>query len=188
MESGKRETQNVNPTISSCKNAIIVIVFFVGTAGLTIAQSAKTTPCVAPEHHKFDFWVGDWDTFDIDKPNDVIARNHVSQILDGCVLLEDYNQNDGHHGESFTIYDASRGVWHQSWVTNRGELLIAEGKFHDDELVLSGTDQTQDGKGRQVRVTWKPVNGGVRETSVTSIDGGKTWQQWFDITFRPHKP
>jgi hypothetical protein len=33
-----------------------------------------------------------------------------------------------HKGQSFTIYDVARDVWHQTWVTNRGELLEIEGK------------------------------------------------------------
>ena len=152
------------------------------------AQPRKPAPCVAPEYHQFDFWVGDWDAFDRDNPHTVIARNHVSRILDGCVLLEDFAQNDGLHGQSFNVYDATRGLWHQSWVTNRGELLIIEGQLHEGEIVLSGKDHTSDGKERQVRATWKPETGGVRETATTSTDGGKTWQPWFDITFRPHKP
>jgi hypothetical protein len=32
------------------------------------------------------------------------------------------------------------------------------------------------------------MTGGVRETAVTSTDGGTTWQPWFDLVFRPHKP
>jgi hypothetical protein len=39
-----------------------------------------------------------------------------------------------------------------------------------------------------VRGTWKPADGGVRETAIVSTDAGKTWQPWFDLIFRPHKP
>jgi DICT domain-containing protein len=54
-------------------------------------------------------------------------------------------------------------------------------------MVLSGADRTDDGKERRVRGIWKPEDGGVRETAVTSTDGGKTWKPWFDLVFRPHK-
>jgi ketosteroid isomerase-like protein len=30
------------------------------------------------------------------------------------------------------------------------------------------------------------MSGGVRETAVTSTDGGKSWKPWFDLVFRPH--
>src|SRR5579863_5211998 len=91
------------------------------------AGSSKSAACAAPEYHQFDFWVGDWDAFDIDNPTAPVARTRVDRILDGCVLREDYQGRDGHQGQSFSIYDASRKVWHQSWVTNRGELLVIEG-------------------------------------------------------------
>ncbi len=149
-------------------------------------QSTKSTACAAPEYHQFDFWVGDWDAFEVDT-HAKSARNHVDSILDGCVIREDYEQNDGMHGESFSIYDASRKVWHQSWVTNRGGLLIIEGAWKDGQMTLEGADHPQPGVERRVRGIWKPQDNGVRETAVTSTDGGKTWKPWFDILFLPHK-
>lgn len=53
---------------------------------------------------------------------------------------------------------------------------------------LSGADRTAAGEERQVRGTWKPMTGGVREIGVASTDGGKTWQPWFDLMFRTHMP
>ena len=157
------------------------------TGALSSAESLKPTPCTAPEYRQLDFWIGDWDAFDIDNPTTKVARNQVDLILDGCVLRENYEGADGHHGQSFSIYDPSRKLWHQSWVTNRGELLIIEGKFEDGEMVLTGIDR-QTAAQPLVRGIWKPVSGGVRETAATSTDGGKTWKPWFDLIFRPHKP
>ena len=151
------------------------------------AQSSQPASCSAPEYHQFDFWAGDWDSFDFGAATKN-ARIRVDRILDGCVLREDYEGADGHKGQSFSLYDASRKVWHQSWVTNRGELLEIEGQFQDGQMVLSGSDLTQTGQKRQVRGVWKRVEGGVRETALTSLDGGKTWQPWFDLIFRPHTP
>jgi hypothetical protein len=151
------------------------------------AASAKPVTCVKPEYRQFDFWIGDWDAFDVDNPTTKVARTRVDLILDGCVLQENYEGADGHKGQSFSIYDASRKVWHQSWVTNRGQLLVIEGKFEAGEMVLSGVDHAAAGQ-PLVRGVWKPVNGAVRETAMTSTVGGKNWKPWFDLVFRPHKP
>jgi hypothetical protein len=165
-----------------------VVCVFMGIDGRTAdlvspPPPVKLTPCAATEYHQFDFWVGDWDAFDFDNPATKVARLKVDRILNGCVLREDYACADGHEGQSFSIYDSSRKVWHQSWVTNRGEMLVIEGKFQDGVMVLTGVDHA---KGEQlVRGTWKPVTGGVREIGVTSADGGKTWKPWFDLVFRP---
>ena len=172
------------------KISLAVVVFFatVEHPGLAFSEKpSKPAPCATPEYRQFDFWLGDWDAFDFDNPTTKVARTRVDLILDGCVLLENYEGADGHKGQSFSVYDSSRKVWHQSWVTNRGELLVIEGKFEAGEMVLSGVDRTAAGQ-PLVRGIWKPVNGGVREIAVTSSDGGKTWKPWFDLLFRPHKP
>jgi hypothetical protein len=146
--------------------------------------SQQAPPCAAPEYRQFDFWAGDWDAFEA-QSRVPVARLIVTRILDGCALLEDYQDANGHKGQSFSIYDSFRKVWHQTWVTNRGELLVIEGRFESGELTLSGPDPSKGPQGR-VRGVWKPVEGGVREIGVTSTDGGKTWNPWFDLSFRPH--
>ena len=151
-------------------------------------QHSKQAFCSGPEYRQFDFWLGDWDAFDAGKAQ-VVARVRVDRILDGCVLREDYERvNGGLHGQSFSLYDVSRKIWHQSWATNRGELLTLEGKLTDGEMVLAGAERAADGAERLVRGAWKPINGSVHETAVTSLDAGKTWQPWFGLVFRPHSP
>ena len=170
---------------------VVSVIALIAMGGKTAApdasaQSAKPAACLAPEYRQFDFWAGDWDAFDVADPSRAVARARVDRILGGCVLREDYESTDGMKGQSFTIYDASRKVWHQSWVTNGGRLLVIDGTFRDGKMTLSGKDRTAEGKERQVRGIWKSADGGVRETAVTSLDGGNTWQPWFDLMFRPH--
>ncbi len=150
------------------------------------ADSPKTAPCADSQHHQFDFWIGDWDVFDTDNPAKLVARVRVDRILDGCVLREDYQDTEGHKGQSFSIYDAAHKSWHQSWVTNRGQVLQLDGGLQAGDMALSATELTTDGKEKQIRGVWKPVADGVRETAVTSLDGGKHWESWFDLMFRPH--
>jgi hypothetical protein len=147
---------------------------------------AAQAPCSAAENRQFDFWVGDWDSYDIDKEAVPSARVHVDSILDGCALLEVYEGTNGVHGESFSIYDASRKVWHQTWVTNRGKLLTIEGRFETDRMVLAGATLGPEGQPATIRGTWKAEAGRVREWAETSTDSGKTWTKLFDLVFRPH--
>jgi len=154
----------------------------------SVASSpAVATSCSGPKYRQLDFWIGDWDVFDSDRLDRAVARAHISRILDGCVLLEDYAETNGVHGQSFNIYDASVGVWRQTWVTNRGQFLFLNGNATGTQMVFAGTDRTADSTERQVRGTWEPINDGVREFAVRSTDSGKTWVPWFDIVFRPHR-
>jgi ketosteroid isomerase-like protein len=169
---------------------IFILALFATIGGNTAAhtstqQFAKPTFCSGPEYRQFDFWLGDWDAFEAGKTA-VVARTRVDRILDGCVLRENYESANGLKGQSLSLYDASRGIWHQSWATNKGQLLTIEGRLEDGAMVLAGAERAADGAERLVRGTWKPISGGVRETAVTSLDAGKTWQPWFNLVFRPH--
>lgn len=72
--------------------------------GLLAALLAPTAApqCRSPEHRQFDFWVGDWDAYDLSDTAKAVARLQVTRIIDGCVLREVYAQQDGLNGESFS--------------------------------------------------------------------------------------
>lgn len=188
----------MNPINASLR---ITAVAAATTVMLAITASATSRPiappqttsqpaaCSAPEYHQLDFWIGDWDAYDVDAPKTPVARTRVDRLLNGCVLKENYQGVNGTEGQSFSIYDSTRKLWHQSWVTNRGKLLVIEGQLQNGEIVLSGTDNFT-ATHPVIRGTWKPdpAAGGVRETAVTSTDNGATWQPLFDLIFRPHDP
>lgn len=140
--------------------------------------------CATPEHRQLDFWIGDWDTFESDAPGSAsIARARVEPIAGGCALRERYEQNDGLIGDSILSYDPVRKHWQQTWVTNRGALMMIVGNFKDGALVLEGDVHLKDGSSALQRITWKTQGTGVRESAVVSRDGGKTWTPAFDVLF-----
>jgi hypothetical protein len=161
-------------------------------AGQAIANpAAATSPsphCSAAEYHQLDYWIGDWDTFEADAPGGASeARAHVEPIAQGCAIHELYEQNDGLIGDSILSYDPVRKQWQQTWVTNRGSIMVIHGTVKDGALVLEGEVHLKDGKSVMQRITWKPQDKGVRESAVLSKDGGKTWTPAFDVLFLKHK-
>ena len=159
-------------------------------AGLALpgVNAPRSSACTAPAYRQFDFFAGDWDTYDMATPDSVVARNHVMPMLDGCALREVYEQKDGLRGESFSTWDAARGVWHQSWVTNGGTVLLLDGGLRGDSMVLTATEHLPDGATSLLRGIWWPEGNAVREKADRSRDGGATWTPVFDIVFRPHRP
>jgi hypothetical protein len=143
--------------------------------------------CGTAEHHQFDFFEGDWDVYDFGVPDSVIARNKVTSMLGGCAVREVYVQRDGLEGESFSAFDAARQLWHQSWITNHGSILLLEGRLEGERMVLIATERDKKGDSSLVRGIWVPQRGSVRETAERSKDGGRTWEPLFDIVFRKHK-
>lgn len=170
--------------------ALLVLAVVVPKAAAQTGGAASGR-CPGAEHRRLDFWSGDWDVQEVGGGGKPVARARIDIILGGCALRETYEQNDGLAGQSFTSYDASRRLWHQTWVTNRGSLLLIDGAFQSDTLTLQGPRLAEDGRPEIVRGVWKPEGDGVRETAHTSTDGGATWKPLFDIRFRrraPEKP
>jgi hypothetical protein len=126
-------------------------------------QQPQQQPCSAPEHRQFDFWVGTWE---VTTPNGQKAgTNTIQMAMNGCA-----------------IYDASRGVWHQSWVDTTGLLLLLEGGFADGAMVLEGETTGPDGTVTRQRITWSIVDGDpnkVRQIWESQPDGGE-WTVAFD--------
>src|SRR5260370_42304338 len=46
------------------------------------ADDPPRAPCAAPAYHQFDFWLGDWDVFEVGSPTKV-AHARGDSILDG---------------------------------------------------------------------------------------------------------
>jgi hypothetical protein len=163
-----------------------VLAALVVETGTLVAAEPKA--CSAPEYRQFDFWAGDWDVYEAADRSKPVARVRVDSILDGCVLREVYEGTNGLVGQSFSIYDGSRRLWHQTWVTNRGQLVSLEGRFEEGRMTLQGAvhgpSPRSGGTDEIWRGIWIPEGGGVRETAQASTDGGATWKPLFDLFFR----
>lgn len=166
--------------------AVTLVSIALLVSGIVAFAAKPAGPCAAPEYKQFDFFAGDWDTYDVADSTKIIARNHVTPMLEGCALREQYAQNDGMQGESFSAYDAGRHAWHQSWITNHGSMLLLDGGLVDGRMVFTATDHARDGSSSLLRVVWWPKHSAVHERAERSTDGGANWAPVFDIVFRPH--
>jgi hypothetical protein len=168
--------------------AALALAGVAGTLHATRGAAAPAAACGDASYRQLDFWLGDWDVFDLGGEA-AVARAHIARILDGCVVHELYESADvgGTRGESFSIFDRSRGVWHQTWVTARGALLQIEGTARAGRVELAGSYLDAQRQRVQIRAAWWPATEGVREQAETSRDGGHSWKPEFDLVFRPHR-
>ena len=148
---------------------------------LASAQSyaAKAGPCDTAAHRAFDFWLGNWQ---VHTPDGKLAGHNLVESRDGgCVVHEQYTSaSSKYRGESLNIYDATRKVWHQTWVDNSGLLLVLEGGIRGGKMVMQGTTTGTDGAITKQRITWTPnKDGSVRQLWETSDKPGK-WTTVFD--------
>jgi hypothetical protein len=154
-------------------------------ASFAAAQPTTPTPCAAPEHRQFDFWLGEWE---VRGPAGKIAGlNRISRVFSGCVLHEQYDTGRGYSGASFNIYDAGRKKWHQTWVDTTGALLQLDGGLIDGRMILEGEAVTAAGAKTKHRITWTPnPDGSVRQLWESTNPTGD-WGVVFDgrYTKRP---
>ncbi len=147
----------------------------------TPSAPPKPPDCKGELNRQFDFWVGDWS---VTVGGQVAGENRIDLILDGCALLENWTGKGGMTGKSLNFYDARRGMWHQTWIDNRGGALHLDGKFADGKMVLEGQHTDAKGKTLKHRITWTPIPaGGLRQVWETSEDGA-TWSVAFDGLYK----
>ena len=138
--------------------------------------------CTSPEHHQFDFWIGDWEVRD--RNGEIAGHNSISRTVGGCALLERWRGREGLVGMSINAWSTERKVWHQTWVDSAGTLLLLEGGLRDGVMVLEGTTVDPEAIGGLLRhrISWSVTNGTsdrLRQHWETCRDG-KQWESAFD--------
>lgn len=141
------------------------------------AFQTHASACESEEYRQFDFWLGTWE---VSNPqNDQISKSKISLINDGCTLLEEYSTSSGYKGKSLNSFNSATKLWHQTWMDNTGLVLILNGQFDGQSMILSHHAIKSSAVLNQI--TWTPnVHGTVRQHWQTSKDNGKTWQTAFD--------
>lgn len=149
----------------------------IGTCVAGFAGGASAA-CDAPGYREFDFWLGEWE---VHTPDGKLAGiNRIERGYDGCVLHERYKSSRAYSGESLNIYDASRKVWHQTWVDNTGTLLVLEGGLRDGRMVLESVADAAGAQPARHRITWTAnADGSVRQLW-ESTDAQGQWSTAFD--------
>lgn len=147
---------------------------------------SQETPCncCTEKHQQFDFWVGDWETFN---PNgDLAGTNKIDKIQDKCILRENWTSAKGNYtGTSYNFYNVQTKQWEQLWVDNQGQSLHLKGKRVGNQMILM-SDVSKDAKGNDIynKVTWtKNDDGTVRQLWETSSNK-KEWKIVFDGLYK----
>jgi len=135
-----------------------------------------------------DFWVGDWEVFLASGPKD--GDNHITKLLEGHALLENWAELDGHEGKSWFYYYRPENRWKQVWVTDGGgvkeKAQIADAPA--GSVRFRGEIPLKDGRKLLDQTTLTPLpDGRARQIIERSRDGGATWQTVYDA-FYVRKP
>ena len=135
---------------------------------------------------ELDFWLGDWDlTWEGGH-----GTNRLSRILRDRVILEEFEEAaesggaDALHGRSWSVFDADRGLWRQTWVDDQGGYLDLVGGRADGCFAFERAAPERGERARQRMVFRNVTADAFRWTWESSPDDGATWVVRWAIDYR----
>lgn len=162
-----------------------------------LALSAQTQPvppappappppaCTAPEHRRFDFWVGRWDVYPTGT-RQLIARSLIERLYAGCAIRENWMPLQGPGGGSLNAWRPAERRWRQTWTDGGNAWVEFTGGIEGNAMVLIAPVRLPDGTQALSRMTFtRGENGSVRQAGARSTDNGATWTPQFDFTYVP---
>ena len=155
------------------------------------SEQAQPSACASAKYSELDFWLGEWDARGANASADRPPNSSViTKVHGGCVILETWT-SPNYTGQSFNIYDRTRGQWHQTWVDSGGGLQEFWGGLKGGNMVYEGTAAPSKGQtvGERTRMTFfNLAPGKVRQLVERSADRGKTWKVQYDFAYTRKAP
>jgi hypothetical protein len=119
---------------------------------------------------------------------DAIMKVHSRPLFGRCALEERWEAlKDGRvlfNAKVLRAYDASTQRWSVYYVDNQLNSQVYEGRREAAQWRFFRTRLDQ-GVPIQVRLTWRPTQGGYEQLIERSRDGGATWTLGAFVTYRP---
>jgi hypothetical protein len=133
---------------------------------------------------ELDFWVGQWDV----SWDGGGGTNRLEWILGGHVLHERFEGADlggsgALHGESWSVFDADRSRWRQTWVDDQGGYLDLVGDRVDGSFAFVRTAPERGPRARQ-RMVFRDVTPDSLRWTWEASDDGATWSLRWQIDYR----
>jgi hypothetical protein len=181
--------------IAAASSAMPAQVTPTSTASQTATQSSITPargpiPCAnAPERHRFDFWIGEWDvTTSAKKDGSKGGSSVIQSVSGGCALLENWTSIKGGQGKSLNAFNPLVHEWQQYWIGQDGNVTeFRTSRF--DGTSLSFLTDSGPGPNLIGRLTFTPIDSDlVRQHYESSGDSGKTWTTVYDLYYHRKRP
>ena len=85
MQLGPSESIPVSARRTSAAIALAVVAVL--SSRRSWPADSASAPCDSPQHHQFDFWVGDWQVFDA-RTNQLVGFDRVEKHSRGCIVQQ----------------------------------------------------------------------------------------------------
>jgi hypothetical protein len=156
---------------------------------VTLGQ-ADAVPSCEKSPQPLAFWLGHWDVLVDGKLG---GRNYVERALDGCAVIEHWDDVSGSKGLSLFYFEPRTAQWKQVWVTDHA---LAPGGLKEKAMIFAAPDRVRFQGTIWVkpdrivldRTTLRKLNEDeVSQIIEHSVDGGSSWTTSFDAIYRRAK-
>jgi hypothetical protein len=177
-----------------CRHSLLAIVLAFAAPALTRAAEPPVDPCDTPQHHQFDFWVGDWQVFDA-KTNQLVGFDRVEKHSQGCIVQQNLTMLTDLYRRLGVAYRlAGIGVnrfdgesWLEMWADNQWGAIVLRGMPEGGKAMVLKTITPS--RNRDLRLVWeKHPDGSVRALQyVATPAGSEKWELYGDLIYRPNR-
>lgn len=159
------------------------LIFALALAVPGLAQ-AQQTPCAAdPAFHSQDFANGEWDVYVGDRKT---AEVKLEPVLNGCAIHETWTALSG-KGNGIGLFTFSRVLkaWTYAWAADTGSSTVFTGAAEGAGMLYRTERPTASGGTRLRHWTLaEQPDHTIRELSVGTEDGGKTWTTEYELIWK----
>ncbi len=162
------------------KNIYKIIILLLVSSTLFGQPVQKKCNCCTSVYKQFDFWLGDWEVFNLKGVK--VGENKIVSMQDSCVIQENW-KSAGQTGTSYNFYNKTDSTWNQVYIDNFGTVLELKGILKDNKMILE-SQKVKSVKANFYyfnRITWAKDNlGNVSQKWDIVDDKGKILQVAFD--------
>jgi hypothetical protein len=160
-------------------------------ASVAYAQPVAKAPCADkqnPPYGQLDFWIGEWSVY---KGETKVSDTRIESPEGSCVFTETWvSATPSRSGKpavskALLSYDPDTKKWEYFWASASGRHMHFTADPDEHELLWVREQTPPGGPVKTEHLTFSQLPGGtLRELSVVSADGGKTWVTQYDMTWR----
>jgi hypothetical protein len=157
------------------------------------AEKPAAGPCDTPQHHQFDFWVGDWQVFEA-KSNRLVGYDRVEKHSHGCIVQQNLTMitdlyrgaGVGYRMSGISVNRFDGAAWLELWADDTWGAIALRGA-PDAHAAMVLTTLTPS-RNRDLRLVWEQrPDGSVRTLQYVAPAGSGKWERFGELIYRPNR-